>query len=81
MSFAENLGTGTLADGFIGLGDLQDGEDLNFAFDVDLTPTTPPPPAVPEPGTLSLFGLGLLGLRLVSSRFLDRRAHRTTHTS
>jgi hypothetical protein len=72
MSFAENLGTGTLADGFIGLGDLQDGEDLNFAFDVDLTPTTPPPPAVPEPGTLSLFGLGLLGIRLVSSRFLDR---------
>jgi hypothetical protein len=38
MSFAENLGSGTLADGFTGLGGLQPGEDLHFAFDVVLTP-------------------------------------------
>jgi hypothetical protein len=81
MSFAENYGSGTLADGFIGLGDLQDGEDLNFAFDVDLTPTTPPPSAVPESGTLSLLGLGLVGIRFVSNRFLNLRARRPARTS
>jgi hypothetical protein len=48
MSFAENLGSGTLADGFTGLGNLAAGEDLHYAFDVDLTPTTAP---VPEPST------------------------------
>lgn len=81
FSLAENYGSGTLADGFTGLGDLQDGEDLNFAFDVDLTPTTPPPPAVPEPGTLSLLGLGLVGIRFVSGRFLNIRARRPTRIS
>jgi len=38
MSFAENLGSGILADGFTGLGELQPGEDLHYAFDVVLTP-------------------------------------------
>jgi hypothetical protein len=60
MSFAENYGSGTLADGFIGLGDLQDGEDLHYAFDVDLTPTTPPPPSVPEPLPFALVGFPTL---------------------
>lgn len=51
MSLAENSGTGTLADGFTGLGNLAEGEDLHFAFDVILdTPAAP----VPEPGTLYL---------------------------
>lgn len=45
MSLAENLGTGTLADGFTGLGNLNPGENLNYAFDVIL------PSNVPEPGT------------------------------
>ena len=47
LSFAENLGTGTLADGFTGLGNLFDGESLDFAFDVVTTSQT----ATPEPAT------------------------------
>ncbi|HLK18863.1 MAG TPA: DVUA0089 family protein, partial [Bryobacteraceae bacterium] len=33
QSFAENSGSGNLADGFTGLGNLQPGEDMHFAFD------------------------------------------------
>jgi hypothetical protein len=47
LSFAENLGSGTLADGFTGLGSLVVGEDLHYAFDVILTPAG----VVPEPST------------------------------
>ena len=50
MSFAENLGTGTLADGFAGLGSLNTGENLDYAFDVIL-PTNIPATSAPEPGT------------------------------
>lgn len=51
-SYAENLGTGILGDGFTGLGNLGSGESLAFAFDVVVTPLT----ATPEPGTgLMLF--------------------------
>jgi len=60
LSLAENLGSGTLADGFAGLGNLFPGEDMHYAFDVILnTPSS----AVPEPAGLSpLFtiALGLL---------------------
>jgi hypothetical protein len=58
MSLAENNGSGTLADGFTGLGNLAAGEDLHYAFDVVLNSTTP----VPEPGsgTLLLTASGLL---------------------
>jgi hypothetical protein len=55
MSFAENLGTGTLADGFTGLGNLADGEDLNYAFDVVLTSTA----TVPEPSATFLLVAGI----------------------
>ena len=58
LSFAENLGSGTLADGFTGLGNLADGEDLHYAFDVILTPTSP----VPEPAFGWLFGIAVLAL-------------------
>lgn len=59
MSFAENSGMGTLADGFTGLGNLAGGEDLHYAFDVDLTPASPT--AVPEPASDALLaGAGLL---------------------
>ena len=70
MSFAENLGTGTLADGFTGLGNLADGENLNYAFDVVLTgsSTTPPAPT-PEPGTAILFTSGLLALLALRGKF------------
>jgi hypothetical protein len=37
------------------------GTSSNFGFDVNTQPPTPPS-GVPEPGTLSLFGTGLLGL-------------------
>lgn len=54
MSFAENLGSPfTLADGFTGLGNPFQGEDLHYAFDVILTSTTP----IPEPSSaFLLFG-------------------------
>ena len=58
LSFAENAGFGTLADGFTGLGNLAPGEDLHYAFDVVLTPATSSP--VPEPGSgVLLSGAGL----------------------
>ena len=57
MSLAENLGAGNLSDGFTGLGNLASGEDLHYAFDVVLTPTSP----VPEPSTgVLLSSAGLL---------------------
>jgi hypothetical protein len=51
LSFVENLGSGTLADAFTGLGNLAAGEDLHYAFDVILTPAVG---AVPEPSTVWL---------------------------
>lgn len=64
MSMAENSGTGTLADGFTGLGNLYQGEDLHYAFDVVLEDGGGP---VPEPGMLMLV-LGGLGAALVRRR-------------
>jgi hypothetical protein len=70
MSFAENLGIGTLADGFTGLGNLGFGENLSYAFDVNLSaPTTPPDTTpVPEPTTGALVALASFGLRLLQHR-------------
>jgi hypothetical protein len=69
MSFAENLATGTLADGFTGLGNLFPGEDLHYAFDVILGAPTAP---VPEPGSLWL----LVSAALAGSAFQKiRKAH------
>jgi hypothetical protein len=56
MSSAENYGSGTLADGFTGLGNLAPGEDLHYAFDVLVEPEAAP---VPEPATGALLLLGL----------------------
>jgi hypothetical protein len=56
QSFAENLGSGTLSDGFTGLGNLFFGEDLHYAFDVVLTDATP----VPEPRIISIVALAVL---------------------
>ena len=73
MSYAENLSSGTLADGFTGLGNLAPGEDLNYAFDVTLTPTTMTP--TPEPLPLGLVGFS--GVAGVVTRVLQwRRASR-----
>jgi hypothetical protein len=62
MSFAENLGTGTLADGFVGLGNL-DGT-LNYAFDVIL----PNQVSTPEPTTLGIVAVFLWVFWLVKRR-------------
>ena len=51
MSFAENLGTGTLGDGFTGLGDPNALRDGSYALDL----TTP----VPEPTGALLLAVGL----------------------
>ena len=56
MSFAENSGVGSLADGFTGLGNLASGEDMHYAFDVILQNASP----VPEPTSLGLMGCVLL---------------------
>lgn len=69
MSFAENYGSGTLADGFTGIGNLMFGEDLHYAFDVNITAPTIPPSPAPEPSTGSLVALALLGARLVRHRY------------
>ena len=76
MSFAENLGTGTLADGFTGLGNLNSGENLNYAFDVIL------PSNVPEPGTglLILAAFGAAALLKLRNRFrLSTQERKQTH--
>jgi hypothetical protein len=58
MSLAENNGAGTLADGFTGLGNLAQGENLTYAFDVIL------PADVPEPSTAGLFLIACASLFL-----------------
>ena len=60
FSFAENYGPGsglTLADGFVGLGNLYSGEDLHYAFDVNITSGVTPTNPVPEPATGVLVAL------------------------
>lgn len=54
MSFAENSGSGTLADGFTGLGDPNSLGDGSYSLDL----TTP----VPEPSGTWLIGVGLAAL-------------------
>ncbi len=65
MSFAENLGSGTLADGFIGLGEPGSLGDASYR----LALSTP----VPEPSVGLLFAVGLVGLALRVHRQLSTR--------
>jgi hypothetical protein len=58
-SFAENYGTGTLADGFISLGGPFFLGDGSYSIDVALLSGVTP---VPEPTDLVLLGLGLMTL-------------------
>jgi hypothetical protein len=71
MSSAENNFSGTLSDGFTGLGNLAAGEDLNYAFDVIL------PENVPEPGSMALFVIGAaLVYRIRAFQIRSRRRTR-----
>ncbi len=79
MSSAENQGTGTLADGFTGLGNLNLGENLNYAFDVIL------PSNVPEPGTglLVMAAFGAAAVLKLRNRLQEptqqrKQTHETT---
>jgi len=66
-SFAENLGGGTLGDGFIGLAGDFGGRSAAWALDVSVRGTT----TVPEPATA---GLALLaGCAVLASRRVARR--------
>jgi hypothetical protein len=61
MSFAENHGSGSLGDGFIGLGNYADASSAtvrsaHYAVDIRSDGI----PAVPEPSSLALLGAGLL---------------------
>jgi hypothetical protein len=68
FSFAENQGSGTLGDGFIGLdASFSDGSCAGLCtnnFAVDITSagieTTPPTQPAPAPGSLSLVFVGIL---------------------
>ena len=66
MSFAENLGTGTLGDGFIALGDPNALHDGSYA----VTLTTP----VPEPGASALLLFGLVALTTLKARRTSERS-------
>ncbi len=57
---AENQGTGSLADGFTGLGN-RDGT-LNYAFDLILDAQTPEPGTF-APGLIAIAGLVFLRFR------------------
>lgn len=65
LSLAENLGAGTLTDGFTGLGNLAASEDLHYAFDVILTPQVAP---VPEPSAVWLCMAAVTALYCFSRR-------------
>ena len=70
LSFAENLGTGTLADGFTGLGSLGPGENLDYAFDL-VVPDVP----APEPGSAALLSVCLAALLALRKRFAPGVTH------
>jgi hypothetical protein len=70
MSFAENFGSGVLADGFTGLGGLAIGEDLHYAFDVVIQDAAP----TPEPANMGLIGAAALAaFRLIRIRAARRK--------
>ena len=73
MSFAENAGSGTLGDGFIGVGDPNWLGNGNYDVTVSLDTGVTPPPPIPEPSqsALLLLGLAALGTRAWRARKTD----------
>ena len=70
MSFAENQGVGTLADGFIELGLTYAMGDGSYALTVNVDGGTPP---VPEPANAALLLAGLAALGLAARHRSSRR--------
>jgi len=64
FSFAENLGSGTLGDGFIGLESDYHGLTTDFAVDIRAESVAP----TPEPGSLALLGAGIGLLMLAKAK-------------
>ena len=60
ISFAENLGTGTLGDGFVGFGNF-DGRGAQYALDIETDFAS----AVPAPGVFLLLAIGVAGAVLL----------------
>jgi PEP-CTERM motif len=69
LSFAENLGSGTLADGFAGLGEPGSLGDTHYSVTVTMAAAP-----VPEPSTSALMTLGLAMGLLVFSRHQQARS-------
>jgi len=75
FSFAENFGSGTLGDGFIGLGDYFDAASetvrtSNYAVDISSDGLVIPPAPTPEPDSALWLGCGTFALILVNQRQL-----------
>jgi hypothetical protein len=71
FSFAENFGSGTLGDGFIGLGDYFDassGTVRTSNYAVDLSASSLVVAAVPEPAAWPMETAGLVALLLANIR-------------